>query len=40
MLRQTTEKMLCKVVGLGESGIFQPIQGVLTNELIVHQAEN
>lgn len=40
MHRQTTEKMPWKEVGLGESGIFQPIQGVLTNELIVRQAEN
>lgn len=40
MRRQTTEKMPRKAVDLGESGIFQPMQGVLTNELIVRQAEN
>lgn len=40
MRRQMAEKMPWKAVGLGGSGIFQPIQGVLTDELIIHQAEN
>jgi len=39
MHRRMAEKVTGKAAGLGESGVFQPIRGVLTDELVICRAE-